>query len=261
MFKQEKLWVAPAWEALLSNAGLLDIEALTTRELDWFEQPNKRMGGWSGVSRIILNPDAPEPERVAVFLKIQNNHCYRTIGNLMKKRLTFEREMDAYQGLAATNLLPELMLFAKWSQDGDIGSIMITKALDGFVEFEDGLEQIKQTHAEPEAEIRKALAAVANATRAMHGTGWGHFTHKPKHVFIGAAKDGGYSVRFIDFERARRPLRAKTLVTQDLAKFLRHSPVLNREQKLQFLHDYFQTEAFNSTQLKWIHALEKSKSL
>lgn len=261
MFKLEKLWVAPAWEQQLSQAGLLEIESMTTREFDWFERPNKRLGGWSGVSRVYLNPEASAPERIALFLKIQSNHCYRTIGNGLKKRLTFERELDAFEALQGFDALPELVLFAKWRQGSDIGSIFMTKALDGFVELQDWIQQVQQTHPDQDAEIRKALKSVAETTRTMHQRGWAHFAYKPKHVFIGEAVEGKYPIRLIDFERARRPLRAKVYVTEDLSRFLRHSLYLTRDQKLQFLHDYFQTETFSPKQAKWVTELEKAKSL
>ena len=95
----------------------------------------------------------------------------------------------------------------------------------------------------------------------MHATGWAHFTHKPKHVFIRETEEGDFQVRFIDFERARRPILAKTCVIQDLTKFLRHSHYLTREQKLQFLQDYFQVESFSRSQAQCVQALEKSKCL
>jgi len=262
MFEIKKIQVAPEWEQPLSAAGLLDIESLTTREFDWFERPNKRLGGWSGVSRLVLNPDAPKAEQVALFLKIQNNHCYRTIGNGFKKRLTFEREMDAFEALSTLDVLPELLLFAKWrTADGDVGSLIITKELKGFVELEGLLKTIRSTQSQSDAAIRKALSAVADATRAMHATGWAHFSYKPKHVFISVASEPEHQIRLIDFERARRPLRAKTFVTEDLSRFLRHSLYLSREQKLQFLLDYFQTDSFSPRQQRWVDQLEKDKSL
>lgn len=261
MFKLEKLWVAPEWEQQLSTAGLLDIESVTTREFDWFETPNKRLGGWSGVSRLLLNRDAPEEAEAAVFLKIQENHCYRTIGNGFKKRLTFERELDAYEGLCDSSLLPELVLFAKWRKGKDVGSLMVTRELKGFVEFEDYMQTIRNELSAPESEIRRALLAVADATRVMHETGWAHFTHKPKHVFIRTASDSKFEVRFIDFERARCPFRKKIFVTEDLSRFLRHSHYLSRAQKLQFLLDYLQTDSFSSQQQRWVDQLEKDKSL
>ena len=262
MFKLKKITIIPEWEAALEKADLLNIEALTTRKFEWFEEPNLRFGGRSGVTRLCLNPEAPKAEQVMVFLKIQHNHCYRTIQNGMLKRQTFEREMDAFEGLKDTGLLPELLLFAKWNKDGDVGSVVITRALDGFVEIKDFISQIRRTLSEPDAQIRKVLASVADASRVMHEANWLHCSYKPKHVFIGAEKDGKFPIRLIDFERARHPFRTKYYVTEDLSRFLRKcGTFLTRDQKFQFLLDYFQTEAFSPKQLKLVDELEQQRSL
>jgi len=42
MFELKQLWISPHWEALLSEAGLLDIESVSQREFDWFEAPKRR---------------------------------------------------------------------------------------------------------------------------------------------------------------------------------------------------------------------------
>ena len=89
MFKITQQWIAPQWEDALKKADLLNIEALTTREFDWFEEPNRRRGGWSGVTRIVLNPEAAPQDQRAVFLKIQQNHFYRAPSTCFLKRLSF----------------------------------------------------------------------------------------------------------------------------------------------------------------------------
>jgi hypothetical protein len=60
MFKLKQYWVSPELKPILKSAGLLDIESVSQREFDWFEAPNRRRGGWSGVSKIVLNPEAWE---------------------------------------------------------------------------------------------------------------------------------------------------------------------------------------------------------
>ena len=115
MFNSKTLHLSKQWRDALNAAGLLDIEAATKRDFNWFEAPNKRRGGWSGVTRIVLNPDAPQSEQQAVFLKIQQNHFYRAANTLLKKKLTFEREFEVLQKLSlCTNNIPELVLFATW---------------------------------------------------------------------------------------------------------------------------------------------------
>ena len=50
-------------------------------------------------------------------------------------------------------------------------------------------------------------------------------------------------------------------MTEDLSRFLRHSLYLSREQKLQFLLDYFEVESFSPEQQRLVDHLEKDKSL
>ncbi|WP_162027653.1 MULTISPECIES: lipopolysaccharide kinase InaA family protein [unclassified Lentimonas] len=258
----KKTIIAPEWEQHLSAAGLLDIEALTTREFEWFEEPNYRMGGWSAVTRLCLNSEVAEDKQVVLFLKVQENHCYRTIQNGMRKRLSYEREMDAFEGLKDTGLLPDLLLFAKWRKGRDVGSIVITRALDGFVGLREWLTDVQLTNPNPDEKVRQVMASVGEAARVMHATGWAHFSFEPQHIFIGAEQAGSYPIRLIDLERARRPYRSKIFVTEDLSRLLRKSDrFFSREQKLQFLLDYFQTDTFSPKQLKWVKEVEQRGSL
>jgi len=112
MLKIEKIQVSPQWETKLRKAGLLDFEAVAKRQFDWFEPPNQRRGGWSGVSRIILNPEALPEEQETVFLKIQQNHWFRAPNNFFRRHLTFEREIEAMTQIAPIiSCTPEVLLF------------------------------------------------------------------------------------------------------------------------------------------------------
>jgi len=180
----------------------------------------------------------------------------------MRKRLCYEREMDAYEGLKGTGLLPELLLFAKWRNGRDVGSFVVTRALDGFVGLNAWITEVRQAHLNPDEKIRQVMTSVGQAARVMHATGWAHFSFEPQHIFIGSEQAGDYPIRFIDFERARRPYRSKIFVTEDLSRLLRKSDCfLSRAQKIQFLLDYFQTESFSPKQRKWVKEVEQRGSL
>ncbi|WP_162051117.1 MULTISPECIES: lipopolysaccharide kinase InaA family protein [unclassified Lentimonas] len=139
---------------------------------------------------------------------------------------------------------------------------MITRALDGFVGLKEWLTDIRQTNPDPDEKIRELMASVGEAARVMHATGWAHFSFEPQHIFIGPEQAGKYPIRLIDLERARRPYRSKIFVTEDLSRLLRKSDrFLSREQKLQFLLDYFQTESFSPKQWQWVNEVEKRGSL
>ena len=147
MFKIKQQWIAPEWEDALKQADLLNIESVSKREFDWFEEPNRRRGGWSGVTRLVLNPEAAPQDQQAVFLKIQQNHFYRAPNTFFTKQLTFEREFEVLRQLdSVTDSIPELVLFAKWRSGSDVGAILVTKALDGWYPLPDWIQAKKASH-------------------------------------------------------------------------------------------------------------------
>ena len=115
------------------------------REFDWFEAPNRRRGGWSGVTRLVLNPDAAPQDQQAVFLKIQQNHFYRAPSTFFLKRLSFAREFDALQALA-----PVVSCYAKLTAIHPMATRrqsrltdLLLKALEGLQPFDQWLREQK----------------------------------------------------------------------------------------------------------------------
>lgn len=263
MFKIKKQWIAPEWESTLRDAGLLDIESVSKREFDWFEAPNRRRGGWSGVTRIVLNPDAVPEDQKAVFLKIQQNHFYRAPSTFFLKRLSFAREFDALQALApVVSCMPNLLQFAQWEQDGNQGSLIITEALEGLQPFDTWLKEQKDSADTNQSEpILKALQSVASAAREVHHAGWAHFGFYPKHAFIRQDENGDFSTCLIDLEKARQPLRSTQSTIEDVSRFLRHSTELNNEEKVAYLRAYFQTDTFSDAQKRMIGKMHGGPSV
>ena len=263
MFKIKQQWIAPEWEEALKQADLLNIEALTTREFDWFEEPNRRRGGWSGVTRIVLNPEAAPQDQQAVFLKIQQNHFYRAPSTFFLKRLSFAREFDALQALApVVSCIPNLLQFAQWEHDGNRGSVIMTEALEGLQPFDQWLRKQENAAAPHQSEpIRKALQSIASAAREVHNAGWAHFGFYPKHAFIRKDENGNYTTCLIDLEKARQPLRSSQCTIEDVSRFLRHSPELNNQEKVEYLRAYFQTDTFSNSQKRMIRKMRGGPSV
>lgn len=251
MFKLQRLWHHPNWECWLCSADLLDIESVAKRDFDWFEAPNKRRGGWSGVTRLVLNPDAPKAGQRAVFLKIQQNHFYRSWRNGFRKRLSYEREFFAINQLKGmVQGLPEVLLYAQWQEGKNKGCLLVTEALDEWSPLDRWLSKEPQ-----QAEIEKVLCQLADTLRPMHQQRWAHFGLFQKHVFLRPANEGGFQIRLIDFEKARKTLTRNQSIVEDVSRFLRHGPNLSRELQFSFLHAYFQTEQFTPAQKKLIRKM------
>lgn len=256
MFKIEKTWIAPEWERSLKDADLLDIESVSKRDFNWFEEPNRRRGGWSGVTRIVLNPNASVQDQRAVFLKIQQNHFYRAPNTLFRKQLTFEREFEVLRQLdSVTDSIPDLVLFSKWRSGSDVGSILITKALDDWFPLTDWLNGRKGYIAPDEVTFQKALEAIAKGAREIHQAGWVHLCFSAKHLFVRPTDDGDFESCVIDMEKCRKHLSASHRTRKDCAHFMRHTPGLTEAHKLAFTKAYFQTDTFSNAQKRIIHKM------
>jgi hypothetical protein len=256
MFKIKKTWVAPEWETALKDAGLLDIESVAKREFDWFEAPNRRRGGWSGVTRIVLNPEAAPQDQQAVFLKIQQNHFYRAPSTFFSKQLTFKREFEVLQQLStATASIPELALFATWQTGSDVGAILVTRALDDWYPLNNWLSGQKGLSAPNEATSTQALEAIAQGAREIHAAGWVHLCFSGKHLFVRPESDDRCQSCVIDMEKARKHLSMAHRIRKDCSHFMRHTRGLSEAQKIAFLKAYFQTDTFTKAQQRLIRKM------
>ncbi|MGB0257531.1 MAG: lipopolysaccharide kinase InaA family protein [Coraliomargarita sp.] len=261
MFKVETLNIASEWHEALDAAGLLDIEAVTQRDFDWFEAPNKRRGGWSGVTRIVLNPDAPKAAHKAVFLKIQQNHFYVALNTGFRKRLTFERENTALKALQAfTSDIPPLLLHATWQSGKDRGAIIITEAIDDYMPLDQWLKQ-NSTASEPAERLDALLEALANSLRHIHANKWAHFGLFSKHVFIRKTPQASERIKLIDFEKTRKCWSTHACAIEDCSRFLRHTKELSRDSQLHFLKAYFQTDTFSPQQQRLIGKMRGAPQL
>jgi hypothetical protein len=248
-FKLTGKWTNPKVESSLEAAGLLDIESVIKREFDWFEAPNRRRGGWSGVTKIVLNPDAKQSEQIAVFLKIQQNHFYIAPNTCFLKRLTFEREFAAMQALRPhSDAIPQVVMFAKWQENGNRGSILVTKALDEWIPLRPWLLGELDLPLPDKETLHRVLEAIAQTAKEINQVGWIHMCFSAKHLFVKEQLDGIFAVRVVDLEKTRKRIGQGRRTLKDCSHFLRHTPNLNDSDKTHFLKAYFKTDSFNPTQ-------------
>lgn len=248
MFNLKQLWVSPELKFNLNEAGLLDIEAVSQREFDWFEAPNRRRGGWSGVSKIVLNANAPEAEQKAVFLKIQQNHFYIAPNTYFRKRLTFEREFAAMQALQPhCEAIPQVVMFAKWEVKGDQGCVLITESLD---EWNPLGPWLLGKHSEPAPDqetLHRVLESIAHTAQQINQAGWIHMCFSAKHLFV-KEQNGRFATRVVDLEKTRKRIGLSRRTVKDCSHFLRHTPKLTDQDKTHFLKAYFRTNHFTHKQ-------------
>jgi len=226
------------WAGILAFNGLGDFDALWQLEAGWFEEPNKRRGGWSGVSRYVVN--LPEGGTTAIFIKRQENHRARLWSHPIKGAPTFLREFEHiqyYRKHGVPTLEP--VYFAMREVDGDARAILITEELTNYVSVEDCVHRwLRENSAPARQRRREIMLAVARVLRLMHDNGIQHGCFLPKHVFIRENPDASVDVKVIDLEKSRwRPFRYYC-AKRDLYSFNYESLCWNLTDRVWFLRAY-----------------------
>lgn len=256
MLKTEKIQVSPQWETKLRKAGLLDFEAVANRQFDWFEPPNQRRGGWSGVSRIILNPEALPEEQETVFLKVQQNHWFRAPNNYFRRHLTFEREIEAMTQIAPiVSCTPEILLFGRWNTGPDSWAVIITRSLDGWFPLNGWIQGKNGLVPPDQATLLKIFEAIASTSRRLNKAGWVHLSFSAKHLFVRPNTDAAYDICLIDYEKCRRHVLPGYRTIKDCSHFMRHTPLMTDELKRDYLKFYFQTDDFTPAHRRLIRKM------
>ncbi|HMM55423.1 MAG TPA: lipopolysaccharide kinase InaA family protein [Candidatus Desulfobacillus sp.] len=229
-------FVAPSWQAILEHNGLRDFEALWTLEAGWFEAPNRRRGGWSGVSRCELS--LPGGGTRAVFLKRQENHNARSWTHPLRGAPTFLREfrrLRQYRARGIPTLEP--VYFAMRREAGQARAILATEELAGFIPLDERARRWRLEGA-PRSVRLACIREVAALLAQMHGHHIQHNCFFPNHVFTRLLEGGGVEARVIDLEKSRwRPLKVFCTL-RDLDTLNRYSPIWSRSDRLRFLKAY-----------------------
>lgn len=247
------------WRPILAHNGLADFNALWALKADWFEEPNRRRGGWSGVARCELA--MPEGGKRAVFLKRQENHGTFSWRHPLRGIPTFQREFRKimhYKACGIPSLEP--VFFAVRRSGRDQRAILITEELSGFLSMEERVRLWLESGA-PARPVRLCfLRAVAGLLAQMHARGIQHNCFFPKHVFTRLNPDGSVEARVIDLEKSRwRP--ARTLAARrDLYSLARQSLCWSRSDRLWFFKAYLGIERL-TPYAKWLWRDVESRSL
>lgn len=199
----------PASELLKSNK-LGSFDALWELNTPWFEEPNYRRGGWSGVVKYRLNSTSGD---VHVFIKRQENHLTRTWKHILTGIPTFEKEYDNIQRLRNADIPTlEPLFFGKSGQK----AILVTKSLEHY----QSLETLTLSSL-PLRKKRQLINAVAGVISRLHKHHFQHNCLYAKHIFI-KPTDDDWDVRLIDLEKMKRRLSRTQAAVRDLSTLSRH---------------------------------------
>ena len=224
--KYQTFLLSPQADGAVLNA----FAALWAKKMDWFEAPNVRRGGWSGVGKATIT--GVNGEVLPVFIKKQQNHGRRTLLHPFKGEPTFRREFANLRFLADHQFLaPEVVLYAESAVEGQMAAVLMTRALDS-QPLDDYLKSSSAT--------RALTIKIAQEMRRFHDLGMVHRALYPKHIFI--KTDGDLQVAVIDLEKARHVHWRWYATFFDLAALHRHTKYVRRTLRLRFFLSYMQQE-------------------
>ncbi|MCU7938640.1 MAG: lipopolysaccharide kinase InaA family protein [gamma proteobacterium symbiont of Bathyaustriella thionipta] len=183
---------------LLEHNKLASFDQLWALETPWFEEPNYRRNGWSGVVKHpLLNKNG---QTIWVFIKRQENHNCKTLMHPLKGIPTFRREFINIKRLNEKQV-PTLttLYYAERSIDDKEQAILITLSLEGY----QSLEEFCSNSANNDHPQRQAIMTLTGqVTRRMNDA---HFCHNclyPKHFFV-KNNEETVDVRIIDLEKLK----------------------------------------------------------
>ncbi len=183
---------------------------------DWFESLNKRRGGWSGVSRHVLD------DGEIVFVKRQENHFFRDPLRFGLKAPTFRREWRVMKAVLRRRLaVPEMLLYAERKMGRKFQAILITRELEGY----EPLHRVLETTADPD-DRASVMEASAEMLRQIHLTGFEHKCMNGKHILLRDDACGGRETCTLDLEKAHRSLGRLGAAAGDFTQLLRNTPGL-----------------------------------
>ena len=230
------------YQAIFALNQLHDFGAIWAREIDWFEAPNERRGGWSGVGKLLLQSD--NGQTLSVFVKKQQNHGRFSLRNPIAGEPTFRREFEHLTFLEKRAFdAPRVVLYGEQSftQAGkqQTRAILITVELAGFIPLDVLSHQIAAEKTISAEKKRVLLASIAAKLRCFHQLNLMHRAMYPKHIFVATANTTP-QVALIDLEKARFSPVFWNNAYFDLAALNRHAQHWSRTQRLYFFMQYCQ---------------------
>lgn len=222
-----KDFIAAEDRVLLEHHGLAGYDALWALELEAVDEPNTERGGWSSVYRLDLGS-------AAFYLKRQSNHLTRRLTCPLGEP-TFAREfrnIQRYRQLGIPAL--QAVFFAQRRVAGERRAILLTRALDGWLDLEHWLQGWAERG---EAQRAAILRACGELARRLHQAGQVHGCFYPKHIFLREGAQG-FEAQLIDLEKTRPLLFGERDRIKDLEPLLRRAGVWSEAEVRLFLQAY-----------------------
>jgi len=203
---------------------------------EWFEEPNSRRGGWSGVGRLELST---KQGTFKVFLKRQENHQRRTAWHPFAGEPTFGCEFRTMMYLQRRGVpVPVPVFFGKRTVNGHARAILMTEELVGFKSLEDVTSDLFSEGKVDVSVQRQILRGVAAAVKSLHAARIQHRSLYPKHLFVRWPCESIPEVVVIDLEKSRVKWITAIRTVYDLATLNRHAAHWSRTARMYFFLNY-----------------------
>ncbi|WP_163835277.1 lipopolysaccharide kinase InaA family protein [Spartinivicinus ruber] len=244
-------FATPSLQKLFQHNQLDKFELIWSLTTDWFEKPNYRRNGWSGVIQYHLQPDVHlettnnaatangcqenNLSPLLVFIKRQENHNTRSLSHPFHGEPTFLREYKnicKLQQLQLPTLSP--VYFGERRQANQHQAILITKALVNHINL---FEWYKKSPTV--IERQRVIQHIADWIIQLHRHRLCHYCLYPNHIFVSLDPNDPQPIKVIDLEKLRYLPSKRWRAYKDLKCFLRHSSALPKQDKNQLLDVYF----------------------
>lgn len=247
------------WLSALRQQGLDSFDALWDLQAEWFEPPNQRRGGWSGVVRIELT--GPDDRRCGLFLKRQENHTRRSLLHPIAGEPTFGAEMQNILHCQRAGVpVLDPVFYAQRRVHGKWRAILMSEELAGYHPLTDYMAAWRDSGWAAHRSLRQALIPeLASVVARLHRARLVHNALHPKHVFVRFSDQLNPQVRLIDLEKMRQTWSSKRAMRLDLDTFNRRTREWNRGDRLRFLKAYLGTNRREGTLKTLWHRLLTSK--
>lgn len=243
-----KEYIGSGWESILQFNQLGSFDALWDLKADWFEEPNERRGGWSGVSKLRLK--TPEGGSVGVFLKRQENHNTKAWHSPIKGVPTFYREFKNIMRFIKHDIpTVEPVYFCYRFEQGNCQAILMSKELDGFESLDAEVYARQGALMKDRVQREHIMATVAKVVNKMHQHHYCHHCLYSKHIFLRSV-NSQWEVKLIDLEKLRWKVCKKNATYRDLNTLPRRISGWGTKDRLKFLQFYMQEKKLSSDSKK-----------
>ena len=227
--------------SILNRHQLNRFDAVWDYEIKWFEEPNQRRGGWSGVGRIALEDDSAN--QLFLFVKKQQNHGRKTWLHPISGEPTFRREFAWLQFLEARQFhAPKVAFYAEHGSGADQRAVLMTEALTEYQPLDMLSDHLRAKASRKQQMV--LIQKIAEEIRRFHDFGLVHRALYPKHIFVKDAESAP-EIALIDLEKTRANRWFIFRAFFDLAALNRHAEGWRLTQRLAFFKHYLHIKKLN----------------